>query len=202
MTLYQFKLPKQERVPAVVPVVPGLTIPFVAIFSLVLILFIHEFSHGVIAEMYGVRVKSFGILYFLFIPIGAFVEIDDEKLEKLEGVKKFNIFAIASVMNLFTGVITLTLLRVFVTSFHINIPSYALFTNSLISVILWFIILSISIALVNLLPIPGLDGYKMMLALEEMSSNRIVKLLIKNTREILGIIFFLIIVLSFIAIIF
>ena len=38
---------------------------------------IHELSHGVVARNIGVPVKSAGLMFFVLLPIGAFVEVDD-----------------------------------------------------------------------------------------------------------------------------
>lgn len=43
---------------------------------------VHEGAHGVIARSLGFRVKSSGLLFFLVIPIGAFVDVDEEQLEE------------------------------------------------------------------------------------------------------------------------
>ena len=42
---------------------------------------IHELSHGVIARAVDIPVRSSGVMLFLFLPIGAFVEVDDTKLD-------------------------------------------------------------------------------------------------------------------------
>jgi membrane-associated protease RseP (regulator of RpoE activity) len=43
---------------------------------------IHEGAHGVIARNVGFNVKSSGLLFFLIIPIGAFVDVDEEQIKK------------------------------------------------------------------------------------------------------------------------
>jgi membrane-associated protease RseP (regulator of RpoE activity) len=43
---------------------------------------IHEGAHGVVARSAGLRVKSSGLLFFLIIPIGAFVDVDEEQIKK------------------------------------------------------------------------------------------------------------------------
>ena len=45
---------------------------------------VHEGAHGVIARSLGFRVKSSGLLFFLVIPIGAFVDVDEEQLEEAQ----------------------------------------------------------------------------------------------------------------------
>jgi membrane-associated protease RseP (regulator of RpoE activity) len=43
---------------------------------------IHEGAHGVIARNVGLRVKSSGLVFFLFVPIGAFVDVDEDQIKK------------------------------------------------------------------------------------------------------------------------
>ena len=43
---------------------------------------VHEGAHGVAARSLGLKVKSSGLLFFLFVPIGAFVDVDEEQLKK------------------------------------------------------------------------------------------------------------------------
>jgi len=64
---------------------PGLNplIPFVyGIIGIVIAVVIHEGTHGVISRRLGLPVKSTGILFFLIVPIGAFVEIDEKLIQK------------------------------------------------------------------------------------------------------------------------
>jgi len=54
-------------------------------FAIVCAIVIHEGAHGVAARSLGLKVKSSGLLFFLFIPIGAFVDVDEEQLKKVSG---------------------------------------------------------------------------------------------------------------------
>jgi Zn-dependent protease len=198
----QLNLPRTQRSPTLMPVIPGLTVPFVALGALVLLLLIHEFSHGIFAEKYGVRVKSFGIIYFLCLPIGAYVEIDDEAAEKLPTKQQVNIFGVASLMNLFTGLASLWILRELVLNGVIFAQQVTLFANSWVAMILWFAVLSISIAVVNLLPVPGLDGHKIMLALEKAARSKVAKWIIRNAANLLLGIFLLTILVNILMFIF
>ena len=51
-------------------------------FAIVCAIVIHEGAHGVTARHLGLKVKSSGLLFFLFIPIGAFVDVDEEQIKK------------------------------------------------------------------------------------------------------------------------
>ena len=71
---------------------------------------IHELSHGVIARAVDVPVRSSGIMLFLFLPIGAFVEVDDTKLDSTSFTKSGRIIAAGAGSNIVVGLISLLLL--------------------------------------------------------------------------------------------
>ncbi|MCL5239324.1 MAG: site-2 protease family protein [Candidatus Marsarchaeota archaeon] len=74
-----------QTVPGVAPLIPGLTIPLVAgLITLIIILVVHEFSHGVLARIAKVRIKSIGVILLGVIPMGAFVEPDEREVRKLK----------------------------------------------------------------------------------------------------------------------
>jgi membrane-associated protease RseP (regulator of RpoE activity) len=51
-------------------------------FAIVCAVAIHEGAHGVTARSLGLKVNSSGLLFFLFVPIGAFVDVDEEQIKK------------------------------------------------------------------------------------------------------------------------
>jgi membrane-associated protease RseP (regulator of RpoE activity) len=73
-------------------------------------LVIHELSHGVVAKAVDIPVRSSGILFFLFLPIGAFVEVDDTKLDSVSFKKSGRIIAAGAGSNIVVGLIALILL--------------------------------------------------------------------------------------------
>ena len=73
-------------------------------------LVIHELSHGVIAKAVDIPVRSSGILFFLFLPIGAFVEVDDTKLDSVSFKKSGRIIAAGAGSNIVIGLMALILL--------------------------------------------------------------------------------------------
>ena len=82
----------QSTIPGVAPIIPGITIPLVSgIAAFVFILVVHEFSHGVLARISKVDIKSVGIAFFGIIPTGAFVEPDEKKISKLSKREQNNI---------------------------------------------------------------------------------------------------------------
>jgi len=73
-------------------------------------LVIHELSHGVIARAVDIPVRSSGIMFFLFLPIGAFVEVDDTKLDSVSFKKSGRIIAAGAGSNIIVGLMALILL--------------------------------------------------------------------------------------------
>ena len=65
--------------------IPGLN-PFLPITygwaALIITIIIHEAGHGIVARVYNIRVDSTGIVLFLGIPIGAFVNIEKDELNR------------------------------------------------------------------------------------------------------------------------
>ena len=65
--------------------IPGLN-PFLpwhyALISLIITIVIHEAGHGIVARVYNVKLESTGIVLFFIVPIGAFVNIERNELEK------------------------------------------------------------------------------------------------------------------------
>jgi membrane-associated protease RseP (regulator of RpoE activity) len=50
--------------------------------AIIIAISIHEGAHGIVARNLGFNVKSSGLLFFLFVPIGAFVDVDEEQIAK------------------------------------------------------------------------------------------------------------------------
>lgn len=75
--------PSSYNAPRNILLIPGLNeyIPFVwGWIALFVTMVVHEFAHGILSRVEGVRVKSMGIVTFLLAPIAAFVEPDEEEL--------------------------------------------------------------------------------------------------------------------------
>jgi membrane-associated protease RseP (regulator of RpoE activity) len=93
--------------------IPGVNqfIPFTFAvwFAFVLTLIIHEFGHAILSRVENIRVKFIGIL-FLVIPIGAFVEPDEEDFEKTKGVAKIRMLGAGITNNIVVGLICFGLL--------------------------------------------------------------------------------------------
>jgi membrane-associated protease RseP (regulator of RpoE activity) len=86
--------------PGAAPIIPGINLPFFeGILALGVLLFVHEVSHGVLARVEKIRVKNSGLVLFGFIPIGAFVEPDEEQLQKSNPEKQKNVLVAGSSSN-------------------------------------------------------------------------------------------------------
>lgn len=123
---------------------PGINhyIPVVyGIIGIVIAVVVHEGSHGVIAERLGLPVKSTGLVFFLFIPIGAFVELDEKAMRKLRPRDSVRILAGGPGSNTIVGLVALVLLviilgglvpvsgGVLVTQYESSSPAYTLHSN-------------------------------------------------------------------------
>lgn len=106
-----------DSLPALAPVLPGIkiapglpTLSFLHwIISLFIIAIVHEFSHGVIARVYNIKIKSSGFAFLGPIP-AAFVEPDEKKMEK-SGVKaQLSILAAGSFSNILLALLVILIL--------------------------------------------------------------------------------------------
>jgi membrane-associated protease RseP (regulator of RpoE activity) len=109
--------------PGVAPVIPGVEIPNVPLviplhawISLLLILIIHEGFHGITARKEKLKIKSSGLLLLGFLPIGAFVEPDEEEVKKAEPLKQLRVYAAGPVANL-VSIIVFVLIYLLLLSF-------------------------------------------------------------------------------------
>ncbi len=81
-------LTTENAAPSVMPVIPGVTVPWEALIAIMIALVVHELAHGILAVAEKVTVKNSGLLLFGFLPVGAFVEPDEEEFKKAELQKK------------------------------------------------------------------------------------------------------------------
>jgi membrane-associated protease RseP (regulator of RpoE activity) len=72
--------------------------------ALMVTLVVHEFGHGILARVENIRVKFIGVL-FLVIPIGAFVEPDEEEFEKAPKVSKIRMLGAGITNNMVIGIL-------------------------------------------------------------------------------------------------
>jgi membrane-associated protease RseP (regulator of RpoE activity) len=90
--------------------IPGLN-PFLpwhyALISLFITIIIHEAGHGIVARVYNVKLESTGIVLFFVVPIGAFVNIERNELEKTPLKHKSAILTAGPLTNIILAGISL-----------------------------------------------------------------------------------------------
>ena len=109
----------RELGPGTILLLPGIN-PILPVFygwiAIVLAIAIHEGAHGVIARNVGLNVKSSGLLFFLIIPIGAFVDVDEEQIKKAKPRSSLKVMAAGVGGNIIVGVVCLLSVLVLVGS--------------------------------------------------------------------------------------
>lgn len=94
--------------------IPGLNdwIPLEwGVIGLLVTLVVHEFSHGILCRVEGVRVKSMGVILAL-VPIGGFAEPDEEELldkNKTRRIQRIRIFSAGVISNFIVALFAFTL---------------------------------------------------------------------------------------------
>jgi membrane-associated protease RseP (regulator of RpoE activity) len=96
--------------PASYLLLPGIN-PFLPIvygwLAIVCAIVVHEGAHGIIARNRGLRVKSSGLLFFLIIPIGAFVDVDEEQIAKAKSKDSLRVMAAGIAGNVIAALVCL-----------------------------------------------------------------------------------------------
>ena len=100
--------------PSVSLVIPGVEMPGSSIYvplgygliALATVLIVHEFSHGILAIVEKINVKSVGLMLFAILP-GAFMEPDEEEMKEAKKSSKLRIYAAGSMANITLAVIAL-----------------------------------------------------------------------------------------------
>ena len=103
-------LKTKTATPGVQLVIPGITIPlWYGLVGLIVVMFVHELSHGFVARAEGLPLKSVGLVLFFVIP-GAFVEPDEEALNKASLLSRLRVYAAGSMGNIVAAFTALLLL--------------------------------------------------------------------------------------------
>jgi membrane-associated protease RseP (regulator of RpoE activity) len=105
------------QAPSVGLILPGVDIPGQPIFiplgygliGLATVIIVHEFAHGILARVEGVRIKSIGVLLLAILP-GAFVEPDEEEVKKVSRLAKLRIYVAGSISNLMLALLSLLII--------------------------------------------------------------------------------------------
>lgn len=78
--------------------------------ALIFAMVVHEGAHGVVARSLGLPVKSAGLLFFLIVPIGAFVDVDEKAIKAARARDSGRVLAAGAGVNFVLGIAFLLLL--------------------------------------------------------------------------------------------
>ena len=96
-------------------VIPGVTIPlWYGLIALAVVMVVHELSHGIVARAEGLPLKSVGLVLLAVIP-GAFVEPDEEELEKAPLRTRLRVYGAGSLANIVTALLALLIINLAIT---------------------------------------------------------------------------------------
>jgi membrane-associated protease RseP (regulator of RpoE activity) len=113
MTLIVQPEPTGIYAPQNLLLIPGINdyVPasFAVWFALVLAIAVHEFGHGVLARVEKIKVKAMGAL-FIVIPIGFFVEPDEEEMGKARRISRIRVYGAGITNNVVLGAICFVLM--------------------------------------------------------------------------------------------
>jgi membrane-associated protease RseP (regulator of RpoE activity) len=87
-------------IPGINPIIPI----WYGIIALIVAVVFHEFAHGILTRVAKMDIKSLGIV-FLVIPMGAFVEPDEEAINKASRKVRTSIYAVGPGTNIILAVI-------------------------------------------------------------------------------------------------
>jgi len=102
--------------PQNVLVIPGvneflpLTVAPEIIFGLLVGLVVHEGGHGLLCRVENININSMGVVLFALLPIGAFVEPDEESASKADRGARTRMFAAGVTNNLVVTIVVFLLL--------------------------------------------------------------------------------------------
>jgi membrane-associated protease RseP (regulator of RpoE activity) len=98
----------QELGPGAFLLLPGIN-PLLPLFygwlAIICAITIHEGAHGIVARNLDLEVKSSGLLFLLFIPIGAFVDVDEEQIAKAKPKNSLRVMAAGVGGNIIVAVV-------------------------------------------------------------------------------------------------
>jgi hypothetical protein len=108
-------LPLSSVSPGGTPIIPGINLPLIeGVAALAVVLLVHEGMHGIVARMNKFPLKSAGLVFFGFLPFGAFVDIDEKKMFKGNRQAQNAVFVAGTTANFFTSLAFVFLLLLFV----------------------------------------------------------------------------------------
>ncbi len=133
---------------------PGINLPLIeGILALAIVLIVHEGAHAILARVGKIKLQSAGLVLFGIIPVGAFVEPDEDEFKLKNRIVKTRVLVAGTAFNFFASLILFALFLLFST---ISIPELLFVRRTLaLSFALNFIV-----GAINLLPVPLFDGFQ------------------------------------------
>jgi Zn-dependent protease len=143
---------------------PGINLPLLeGVLALAAILIIHEGFHAVLSRIAGVKLLSSGLVFFGIIPVGAFVEPDENMLKETPAKEQTRVL-IAGVAGNFIASVVFFLLFLPIAFYMKTLSPGAAY--SIVHFFYLFLGLAFSlnfiVGTVNLLPMPMFDGYRIL----------------------------------------
>jgi len=150
--------------PGGMPILPGINLDLVqGVLALAIVLVVHEGMHGILARKHKLPLTSAGLVFFGFLPFGAFVDIDDKKLFSAPKQKQNAVLVAGTAANFATALVFLVLLILLVFAFSgtsdAAIPDWARYIARFLALAF---ALNMAVASVNLIPLPFFDGHHLM----------------------------------------
>ncbi|KAL0234239.1 hypothetical protein PCE1_001276 [Barthelona sp. PCE] len=109
----QMFLSPKTVIPPMVPIIPGLNMPFkyldYLVFSLLISVVVHEIGHGLCAGLFGVHTVGIEV-YLLGCFPGAFISLDKKQFNKLSMIKRLMVTSAGALFNLVTWVVVIGLI--------------------------------------------------------------------------------------------
>ena len=111
-TIISFSIPPEAAIrpemmiglPVINPLIPF----WYGIISVPIAIIIHELCHGIESRVNNIKINSLGIVYFI-LPLGAFVEPNEEELKNTSRIKRARIYAAGPIANICLAIIFLLL---------------------------------------------------------------------------------------------
>ncbi|MCX8198377.1 MAG: site-2 protease family protein [Candidatus Micrarchaeota archaeon] len=155
----------KQTSPGGMPIIPGINLDlFQGLVALAIVLAIHEGMHGILARAYKMKLKSAGLVFFGFVPLGAFVDIDEKSLLSQRKERQNAVLIAGTAGNFAVSLVFFALLFAAFLLFG-SLPS-EIGQSSWVVLFLRIVALSFAIniivASVNLLPIPMFDGHHLL----------------------------------------
>src|SRR3989338_3108289 len=106
--------PLDNTSPGAAFILPGINLPFFeAIFALAIMLIVHEASHGLLARLGKIKLDSAGLVFFGFLPMGAFIDPDEKQLKKTDMHTQNRVLVAGSASNFATSIALFLMLILF-----------------------------------------------------------------------------------------